>query len=61
MTTEVIVLVRGNKECEVKLVEPGGADLPPIRIRPNNSTWMYIHGDQQVTVKEVGDFVENAG
>ena len=60
MTTTVRVLIEGNKACEVR-VEGDGSEsntghVPEI-IKPGTFTTKLIHGEQYVTVKETGDFL----
>jgi hypothetical protein len=60
MTTTVRVLIEGNKECEVKVVLEDGTDSPsyPARnVKPGSFTTVGVHGEQTVSVKEVGDFL----
>lgn len=55
MTTTVKILIEGNKACEVKV--EGNEGDQPVTVQPNNYTTKQIHGEQRVTVVEVGDFV----
>lgn len=60
MTTTVHVLIQGNKNCEVKVIEADGSvstGYPPREVAPGSFTMIGIHGEQQVSVKEVGVFV----
>lgn len=60
MTTTVRVLIEGNKACEVKVVEADGSDskhYPPRDVRPGGFTYVCIHGDQSVAVREIGEFL----
>ena len=60
MTTTVKVLIEGNKKCAVKVVEADGNDSTgyPLRdVMPGSFTTVCIHGEQQVSVKEVGEFI----
>jgi hypothetical protein len=60
MTTTVKVLIEGNKECEVKVINEDGSDstgYPPRNIKPNTFTTIAIHGEQTVSVKEIGGFI----
>ena len=56
MTTTVKILIEGNKACEVK-VEGQGASDTPTTVKPGNFTTKLIHGDQRVSVVEVGEFL----
>lgn len=52
MTTTVLIGTAGNKEVEI-LTPNGRMVLPPGR-------WLQlgIHGDQSLSIKETGDFVD---
>lgn len=57
MTTTVKILIEGNKACEVK-VESDGAEPGQIStVKPGQFTTKLIHGDQRVSVVEVGPFL----
>ena len=56
MTTTVKILIEGNKACEVKVEGQGSTDTPTT-VKPGTFTTKLIHGDLQVTVKEVGEFL----
>lgn len=60
MTTTVTVLIEGNKECEVKVVESGGTtkEYSLKNIKPNTFTKFSIHGDAKIEVKEIGEFIQ---
>lgn len=55
MTTEVTILISGNKACEVK-VEGNPGDTPVVA-KPGAFVKKLIHGEQTVSVKETGDFL----
>ena len=60
MTTTVRVLIEGNKKCEVKVIEGNGTDntnWPPRIIGPGSFTTVCIHGEQIVSVVEIGEFI----
>ena len=60
MTTTVRILIEGNKACEVKVIEENGADstnYPPVEVLPKSFTTVCIHGEQTVSVKEIGGFI----
>lgn len=60
MTTTVRVLIEGNKECEVKVIMEDGTDSTgylPRNVKPGGYTIISIHGEQTVSVKEVGGFI----
>ena len=57
MTTTVKVLIEGNKACEVKVIQADCTDDQVSTVQPWTFTTKLIHGEQQVTVKETGDFV----
>lgn len=56
MTTTVRVLIEGNKACEVKVEGQGTSDTPTT-VKPGSFTLKNIHGEQFVSVKEVGEFL----
>lgn len=56
MTTTVKVLIEGNKACEVKVEGQGSSDTPTT-VKPGSFTTKAIHGDQRVSVVEVGEFL----
>ena len=56
MTTEVHILIQGNKACEVTVTAPQQSN-PTVQVAPGSFTKAYISGDQVLTVKEVGDFL----
>jgi hypothetical protein len=60
MTTTVRVLIEGNKECEVQVVNVDGTESPSYtsrNVKPGSFTTVCIHGEQTVLVKEVGEFI----
>lgn len=60
MTTAVKVLIEGNKACEVQVIEADGSasGFQPVKtVKPGEFASMYIHGEQVLLVKEVGDFL----
>ena len=60
MTTTVKILIEGNKQCIVKIVEADGTDsmnYPPRNVMPGCFTTVGIHGKQTVSVVEVGEFL----
>lgn len=60
MTTTVRVMIEGNKKCEVKVIAEDGSDYqnyPPREVAPGSFTTVCIHGEQTVSVVEVGEFV----
>lgn len=62
MTTTVKVLIEGNKACEVKVIGADGPDgkwqdPAPVTVKPGEFATKLIHGDQSVSVKEVGEFL----
>lgn len=52
MTTTVMIAAQGNKEVSIETPN-GRMVLPPGR-------WftLHIHGDQALTIRETGDFVD---
>ena len=57
MTTTVTVMIQGNKKCNVKVIEGDGSESkghPPREVMPGSFTVVYIHGDQFVSVIEIG-------
>lgn len=56
MTTTVKVLIEGNKACEVKVEGQGSSDTPST-VKPGSFVTKSIHGDQRVSVVEVGEFL----
>jgi len=57
MTTTVKVLIEGNKACEVKVSHAECTDDQVSTVQPGSFTTKLIHGEQYVSVKEVGDFI----
>lgn len=58
MTTTVRVLVEGNKKCEVAVVNGEGVPAHPVvHVLPKSFAVVSIHGDQKLTVTEIGEFV----
>ena len=60
MTTTVHILISGNKKCLVKVVNEDGSDsmnYAPRQVAPGEFMQVLIHGEQSVSVVEVGDFV----
>lgn len=55
MTTTVKILIEGNKACEVKV--EGNAGDAPVTVKPGSFTTKQIHGEQRVSVVEVGEFL----
>lgn len=55
MTTTVKVLIEGNKACEVKV--EGNEGDSPVTVKPGQFTTKQIHGEQRVSVVEVGEFL----
>lgn len=55
MTTTVKILIEGNKACEVKV--EGNEHDPPATVKPGSFTTKTIHGEQRVSVVEVGEFL----
>ena len=58
MTTTVRILIEGNKACEVYVSEPEGQPQLPDTVKPGEFATKYIHGEQKLVVKEVGDFLD---
>lgn len=56
MTTTVKVLIEGNKACEVRVAGMESPDTPTI-VKPGQFTTKHIHGEQRVSVVEVGEFL----
>lgn len=56
MTTTVKVLIEGNKACEVKTIGPTEVG-EATTVKPGTFTTKLIHGEQYVSVKEVGEFL----
>lgn len=56
MTTTVKILIEGNKACEVKVEGQGSSDTPAT-VKPGSFATKQIHGDQRVSVVEVGEFL----
>lgn len=58
MTTSVKILIEGNKACLVKVIPDGDGPTPPsIEVRPGCFTTVYIHGQQRVSIIEIGEFL----
>ena len=60
MTTTVTVLISGNKACAVDVVIPGITDKIPMEpkiVKPGSFTTLTISGDQELRVREVGEFI----
>lgn len=58
MTTTVKVLIEGNKACEVYVWNE--ANVPPDEptiVMPGAFTTKLIHGDKEVRVREIGEFL----
>lgn len=55
MTTTVRVMVSGNKACEVA-VKGSLSDTPTV-IKPGQFVDKLVHGELELTVKEVGEFL----
>lgn len=59
MTTEVTILISGNKACEVSVQEsgPGSVVRDPTVVKPGGFVKKLVHGEQTVLVKETGEFL----
>ena len=58
MTTEVHVLIQGNKACTVEVTPEHGLDAAPaVLVKPGQFTRVLVHGEQTVVVKEHGEFL----
>lgn len=53
MTTTVLIGTQGNKEVEI--MTPNGRMV----LTPGRWATLAIHGEQMLSVKETGDFVNN--
>lgn len=52
----VRVSIEGNKACELKVVDPRNERLSQFIkiVKPNEFTAVVIHGEQYVSVKQIG-------
>lgn len=60
MTTTVTVLIAGNKNCEVRVVNEKGENhggYPTQIVPPKGFTSVCIYDGLSVSVKEIGDFL----
>ena len=59
MTTAVTVLISGNKACTVDVIDVEGKSIPHSHkeIKPQEFCVVSIHGEQTVSVKEIGNFI----